>query len=57
MSLKKVVGGLLFVVGSIFVAGTQAGITGNVISSQGGSIGSVLGVLLVGGGLVLACGK
>ena len=53
MGWKKWFGILLFVKGIIFVIAMKSGITGHVVSSRTGAVGSVVGLVLIIGGLLL----
>ena len=53
MGWKKWFGILLFVKGIIFVILMKSGITGNVISTRASAVRSVVGLVLIIGGLLL----
>lgn len=51
--MKRVVGILLFVKGTILLISAQTGITGNIISETIGSFSSILGLIMIVGGLFM----
>ena len=57
MKFQKILGALMLLTGIILLSSSQTGMTGAVIGERAGGVGSILGLVLIVGGVLVMGGK